>query len=103
MLDVQPIQGLRYNPAKYRDISSLTAPPYDVIGPELRAKLTAQSPYNIVHADLPVRGNEVGEYADAEEGPYRRSAELLEQWQREGVLVRDPAPAFHLYEQECTV
>jgi uncharacterized protein (DUF1015 family) len=98
-LDVRPIAGLRFNPARFTDLSALTAPPYDVIAPDLRARLAAE-PNNIVHVDLPVRGNETGDYADAEEGPYRRAAEWLAARQADGVLVRDSAPAFYVYTQE---
>jgi uncharacterized protein (DUF1015 family) len=103
-LDVRPLQALRYDPARFKDISDLTAPPYDVINADMRAALLAKSPHNIVAADLPQKsGTDFAAGVGDEEAPYRKSAELLAGWQAAGVLVRDREPRMHLYTQEFTV
>src|SRR5918999_3904792 len=48
MADVQPLRTLRYDPAAVGSLERVIAPPYDVIDEELRARLVAQSPYNVV-------------------------------------------------------
>jgi uncharacterized protein (DUF1015 family) len=94
MADVQPLRALRYDPAVAGSLQALAAPPYDVIDPRQRAELAAQSPYNVVALDLP----------EAPDGgdPYAHAADLLEQWQSEGALVRDDEPALWALVQEYT-
>jgi uncharacterized protein (DUF1015 family) len=86
MADVQPLRALHYDPAKVGSLQAVVAPPYDVIDPEQRAELVARSPYNVAAIDLPEAGAPGGD-------PYARAAELLEQWQDEGAIVRDEEPA----------
>lgn len=90
-LDVRPFRGLRFAPDEGAGIDRRIAPPYDVISPEQRARL-ASHPHNIVHLDLP----EEAPGTDAHAGAALR----LATWIRDGVLLRDPRPAFYLCEQE---
>jgi uncharacterized protein (DUF1015 family) len=92
MVDVAPLSPLRYDLRRFpAGLGGLVAPPYDVVGPEERARLAA-SPYNIVHLDLP-------EASSADASKYEAAARLLRQWQAEDALVRDQEPAFYTYEQ----
>jgi len=86
MAVVRPFRALRYDEAKAGPLERLVAPPYDVISPELREELRARSPHNVVHLTLP----------DDE----AHAARLLEEWQRDSVLVRDDEPAMWWLEQE---
>ncbi|MCU1461528.1 MAG: hypothetical protein JWO37_1603 [Acidimicrobiales bacterium] len=79
----EPFAGLRYDLERV-ELADVTAPPYDVIGPDEQARLEARSPYNIVRVDLPG-----GDYDDAG----RRFAE----WQHQGVIAPDDAPSFYVY------
>jgi uncharacterized protein (DUF1015 family) len=91
---VQPFAALRYDPAAAPDLAQVISPPYDVIPPDEQAALQAQSSYNAVHLELP---------ADAPGQPgsrYRAAADLLADWKRQGVLRRDPRPAYYLSETE---
>src|SRR5690606_22741306 len=63
--------------------------PYDVIDDDDRAELAARHRYNAVHIDLPVDTDGIDRYTVA--------ARLLDQWQSEGVLRRDPSPVFYGY------
>jgi hypothetical protein len=87
MVDVAPLAPLSYAPDL---LSAVVAPPYDVIDAELRQKLSARHPENVVHVDLP-SGDGARKYAEA-----RR---LLADWQERGVLRRDRQPAFWRYAQ----
>ncbi|MCC7537400.1 MAG: DUF1015 domain-containing protein [Deltaproteobacteria bacterium] len=87
MVEIAPIRALRYTSSELAD---LVAPPYDVIGPEQRARLGARSPHNVVHLDLP-EGDGDARYANA--------AALLARWRSEGVMARDQLPALFCYEQ----
>ncbi len=91
MADVQPLRALHYDLAKVGALADVVSPPYDVIDPEQRARLAAQSPYNVVGIDLP-QGDD----------PYLEAARLLEQWQADGAVVRDDEPALWALSQEFT-
>lgn len=79
-----PFRALRY--AASNNLARLTAPPYDVLSHDDRAALAAQDEHNVVHIDLP----------DGPE-PYSLAAQLLSEWQQQGVLVSDERPSFTLY------
>ena len=91
MAEVQPLRAVHYDNTAAGPLDRLTAPPYDVIDPALRAELVSRSPHNVVEIDLPVG-----------EDPYRHAGELWESWQMEGILRRDPEPALWALEQTYT-
>ena len=93
MPEFRPFRGIRY---RTEDLDAVTAPPYDVIDPAERDALAARSHYNSVRLILP------GDGADDEPGGYERAAGLLREWEREGVLGRDNAPAFYSYRMTFT-
>ena len=86
MADVKPFRALRYDERVAGPLESLVAPPYDVISAEQRESYLTRSPYNVVRLTLP----------DDE----AKAAELLTDWQDEGVLVRDGEPTFWWLSQE---
>ena len=83
---LKPFRALRYDPERAGSLDRLVAPPYDVVTPELRAELLAESPYNAVRLVRP----------DAPE----EAARALASWQSEGVLVRDEEPAVWVLEED---
>lgn len=93
---VAPFRGLRYVPGRVTDLAAVTSPPYDVIDPDDATHLEALDPHNVVRLILPrdregASGTGPSRYTDA--------ADLLEQWQADGVLARDARPALYVYEQ----
>ena len=92
MAQFLPFRGLRYAPQT--DLSAVICPPYDVIKGDARDQLLARDPHNIVAVELAAP---YGQAATAQQ--YEKSAELLQQWISEGVLMRDDA-SYYLYEQE---
>jgi uncharacterized protein (DUF1015 family) len=80
-----PFPGIRF---RSRDITAVSAPPYDVIEPEARAALQARDPHNAVRLILP----------DA----YDAAAAALAQWRTDGVLVTDDSPTFSIYRMDFT-
>ena len=87
MPDLFPFPGLRYHGvAPEVDLAAVTAPPYDVIDEEGRARLEAAHPRNAVQLILP---------RDVEPGDrYHRAAATFEEWRADGTLTVDPP---HLY------
>ncbi len=94
-LDFRPFRAWRYDPKKNAP-ASVIAPPYDVISPAEQKALYAQSPYNCVR--LILNEEEPGDHE--QRNRYTRARDFFQDWQRQGILVREPAPAFYFYEQE---
>src|SRR4051812_22869314 len=90
MAEIVPFRGVLYDPARAGPLDRLIAPPYDVISGVDRSALAAKSPHNFVRLILPEgEGDE----------KYPRAANLLADWQRQGVLRRDEKPALYRYHQ----
>ncbi len=92
MAEVRPLQALHYNLSAIPSLEDVTAPPYDVIDPRLRAELLARSPLNVVEIDLP--------QAPAGGDPYEHADETLEAWTLQGVLTADREPAIWALTQD---
>jgi uncharacterized protein (DUF1015 family) len=92
MAVVRAVPALRYDVARVGDLSSVIAPPYDVITPDEQGALYARSPHNVIRLILP------REAARAE-----AAARTLGEWIAGGILVRDPEPAMFLYAQTFTL
>jgi len=96
---IRPFRALRYDPAIVGDLGAVIAPPYDVIGPDLRQRLLDRHPRNAVRLDLPA-----AEPTDADvDDRYRRVARTLAAWRTDGTLRKDPRPGVYVYEQAYRV
>ena len=98
MPDIRPFRALRFDPEVTGDLNTVVAPPYDVIGPDLRRTLIARDPHNAVRLDLPA--SEPGEDPDEK---YRRAARELAAWRSSGALRKDPKPSLYVLEQTYNV
>ena len=86
----EPFAGLRYDPVRV-DLRMVIAPPYDVIGPEERARLARRHSANAVRLELPEPDHRNG--LDR----YQHAARQFERWQEDGILRRDPGPSLYAY------
>lgn len=94
-MEIKAFRGWRYHSDK-GDVSSLLAPPYDILSQADKDALLAAEPDNIVAVDLP----HVPPAEAAPDGVYQAAAGRLEQWTRSGLLRRDERPALYAYEQD---
>jgi len=92
---IAPFAGLRYDLDVVGSLSDVIAPPYDVIDPALQAQLYDLHAANVVRVIL-----NRPEPGDDEDAKYARAAEFFSRWQQEGILKRDPQPAFYVYNQQ---
>ena len=53
MVDIRPFKGYSYAPSSVSDLSSVVAPPYDVITDQEREDFASKSPLNFIHITLP--------------------------------------------------
>ncbi len=99
MANIKPFHGLRYNLDRVRDLSAVISQPYDRVRHGLQDEYYEQSPYSIVRI---IKGKEQpGD--DEQNNVYTRAREYLETWLKEGVLVREPAPALYILHQTFTL
>ncbi|MCD6364674.1 MAG: DUF1015 family protein, partial [Planctomycetes bacterium] len=97
-MDIRPFRGLRFTAEAGKDISTLVAPPYDVLSAAEKDRLLADNPYNIVAIDLPqVPPDRVGP-----DEVYKQAGERLRQWLSEGLLSPESDDAIYVYDQTYT-
>lgn len=98
MAAIRPFRGLRYR-ADAGSLDSLVAPPYDVLSPAERDGYSVRNPYNVVHLTLPEhKPDDRSKFVK-----YARSAALLSEWRREGILDAEGTPAFYRYSQSFQI
>lgn len=95
MAEIRPFRGLRYNTNKVR-LQDVITEPYDRIPPPLQEDYYKRSPYNVVRIIL---GKEQ-DPESPEKDKYRRAKIYLDEWQKEGILIRENREALYIYEQE---
>lgn len=99
MPEIAPFCGLRYNLDRFTgQLSSLIAPPYDVLDAEDKAALLSRHDRNIVAVDLPF----VPPKSPGPDEVYAQAAATLRAWRQDGSLVQDAQPAIYVYHQEFT-
>jgi uncharacterized protein (DUF1015 family) len=88
MAHLSPFRATRYDTSKVRP-EDVVAPPYDVVGPTERAALSARSPYNAIHVELPDPA--------LEEQRYEEAARIFSSWHESGVVAVDEVPSLYCY------
>ncbi len=96
---VRAFRGYRYGIGRVREVSEVVAPPYDQISPEVRERLYAMSPHNIVRVSFPRDAVAAGEAAAGYAGARR----TLEGWLKDGIWDREEWPAIYPYHQTYRV
>jgi uncharacterized protein (DUF1015 family) len=96
MVQVHPFRATHFNPARVgADLTLLTAQPYDRIDGKLQEEYYGRHPNNVIRVTKPK--DEPGD-TDSK-NKYTRARQTMEEWLRDGVLVRDPSPGFYAYFQ----
>ncbi|MCO5315172.1 MAG: DUF1015 domain-containing protein [Solirubrobacterales bacterium] len=93
MAEVLPFTALHYNLDAVGPLGTVTAPPYDVIDGEERARLLERSPFNVVALDLPEASSPDGDR-------YLAAGEILEEWILNGIVTQDRDPSIWALTQE---
>lgn len=98
MIKIFPFRGIRYDAEKVGDLSAVVTQPYDKINDELMNTYYERHPHNftrIIKAKV-----EPDTHSD---NRYLRARIFMHKWLKDGILIRDPAPAIYPYYQEYTV
>jgi uncharacterized protein (DUF1015 family) len=98
MAKVIPFAGTLYNSQKVA-ATSVTAPPYDIVTPELKETLYKRSPYNIIRIDFGKESKDDNE----NENRYTRASSLLNDWIQQEILIKDSEASFYCYEAEYSI
>jgi len=99
MATIRPFKGVRYNPEKISDLSTVISQPYDRVRHGLQDKYYDLSPYNVVRI---IKGKE--QAGDGEESNvYTRARDYYESWLQEGILKREQSPALYVLHQTFTL
>lgn len=93
MAIIIPFKALRYDSSRL-NMANVVAPPYDIISPAEQEALYGRDPHNIIRLEL--TKEEPGD--DEKKNKYSRAAQILEDWLEKGILKKDPAKSFYLYE-----
>ena len=93
---ILPFRALRYNKNIVGNLSAVLAPPYDIISKQKQQKLYDSHPFNVVRLEYGLKS----ENDNDADNRYTRSAEILSEWMRSGVLVPDRQPAIYIYGQD---
>jgi len=95
MPEISAFRAIRYDFSRYPDLSSLIAPPYDVLEQSDKDALLSASDRNIVAIDLP-------HIPPKSAGPmqvYQAANDRLKAMLKDGSFIREPQPAVYLYHQ----
>ncbi len=98
MADIRPFRGIRYNDARYADLSPVLSPPYDVISPAEHEQLLARSDRNVVRLILPDPAT-----LPAPRNKYAAAARRIEDWLDDETLIQDRVGAVYVLDQEFDV
>lgn len=88
---VKPFKALYYNQDRFKDLSRLVCPPYDIISSEQAKKLKKSSAYN--YSNLILKGN----------SSYKNIGRKFNSWIKEEVLCEDSKESLYLVLQEFRV
>lgn len=96
MAQIEPLKAIRYNAA---ELSSLIAPPYDILDQADKNALLEKNEHNIVGIDLP----HVPPKTAGPDRVYAQAAGELTRWLDIRTLVHDRKPALYAYHQTYSV
>ena len=99
---MRPFRALTYSSPDPAHLARVTSPAYDLVTAEGRDRLAGSDPHNIVRLILPQVDDAAAPASVPVPGgppPWAsHAARTLGDWEDEGVLVRDDAPALWVYE-----
>jgi uncharacterized protein (DUF1015 family) len=91
MAIIAPFKGLTYNFERLDDISTLMAPPYDVISEEEQEEYYQTAPYNVIRLILGKKKTGDSDW----DNRYTRSADFYKRWESEEILIRTDSPSMY--------
>jgi uncharacterized protein (DUF1015 family) len=95
MAAVHPFRALRYQTDRRADLTSVLAPPYDVINADGQRELYARDAENIIRLEYGLQAPD----DSASDNRYTRAATTQADWLRDGVLTVEERPSLYVHRQ----
>jgi Uncharacterized conserved protein len=95
MAHIQPFKGLHYRLENPEDLGRFVAPPYDMLDGAMIDGLYAKDPSNVVRIIQNKKESTDASNVDR----HKRAAAFLNQWTKDGTLIRDKKPSVYIYQQ----
>jgi len=92
---IRPFRGVRYNPEKVSDLSTVISQPHDRVRYGPPERYYGLSPHNIAHI---IKGKEYAQDTE-HDNVYTRARDTYQTWLREEVLIRERVPAIYVLRQ----
>lgn len=91
MPKIQPFNALLYSDSAGA-WETLCCPPYDIVSEAEQRELESRNPYNAILLERPIGEN-----------PYEQASLRLNNWRESGILQRDAASAYYMFEMVFTI
>ncbi|MBI3621963.1 MAG: DUF1015 domain-containing protein [Nitrospirae bacterium] len=88
---IRPFRAIRYNPARFPDLTPLLTPPYDIISPDEQEGYYTRHPHNMIRIDL----NRVRPADSETDNRYLRAARHFADWRHDQTFIQDETPSFY--------
>jgi uncharacterized protein (DUF1015 family) len=95
MAEIKPLKGVSYNLDKFKDLSKLLCPPYDVISSKQQDYYYSLSPYNFIHILL--------RKDSPDENKYQRAGAIFKEWIKDKILTLEDKPSLYFYSQDYNI
>ena len=95
---IKTFKAFRYNKELIKKLSSVVAPPYDIIPKGMQEELYRANKYNIVRLIL----GKIKSSDNARNNRYTRAGKFFNTWIDKGILTRDPDEGIYIYSQKYT-
>ena len=92
MATIAPFRGLTYNFHIREDLSSLVAPPYDVISEDQQDAYYQADPHNVIRLILGKKKTGDSDW----DNRYTRAADSLMRWESNSTLIRAEQPCIYI-------
>lgn len=99
MANIKPFRGYRYNSEKIENIGSVVSQPYYNMSAEEKDAMYDSSKYNSVRLFSGKKFDTDTETDNA----FTRARDYLNEWVKDGILVRDEEPVIYMYEQTIEI
>ncbi|MEE9599979.1 MAG: DUF1015 domain-containing protein [Anaerolineales bacterium] len=95
MATIKPFRAIRYNQEKIGNINHVISQPYDRVRYGLQDEYYNLSDYNVTRI---IKGREFPDDNETD-NVYTRAQGFLNQWLKDGILLREDKPAYYVYHQ----
>lgn len=89
---IAPFRGLIYDFSVIKDLSTVVAPPYDVISEDEQAAYYRADPHNVTRLILGKKKRGDSDW----DNRYTRAADCLKRWESAGILIRSYQPCVYI-------